>query len=83
MKFVIVLFVVVLIAAVHSDDSQSSEEFQCDAALAAANDKCGTDPVVEQKCFECLQKKCYSHYEGRDCNQLAQCVKDASCKKKN
>ena len=83
MKFAIIFLVVVIIAATHAEDSKSSEEFQCDPALAAAGEKCGNDPVVEKKCFECLQKKCYGHYENRNCDVLTQCVKDANCKKKN
>ena len=83
MKFAAILIVVVIIAAAYAEDEPSSEEFQCDPALAAAGDKCGSDPKAEQKCFECLQKKCYKHYEDKSCDQLAQCVKDANCKRKN
>ena len=86
MKFATIFLVVVIIATTCADQPEggNSEEFQCDAALAAANDKCGADPKAEQKCFKCLQKHCYKHYEDRNCDVLAQCVKDAdSCKKKN
>ena len=83
MRFAAVLLVVVIIAAAHAEDGGISEDFQCEAALAAANDKCRADPKADQKCFECLQKRCYKHHEDRSCDILAQCVKDASCKKKN
>ena len=83
MKFAAIFLVVVIIAVVHADNSQSSEEFKCDPALEAAGNKCGTDPVAEKKCFDCLQKLCYKHYEDKTCDVLTQCVKDANCKKKN
>ena len=84
MRFAAVLLVVVIIAAAHAEDGGISEDFQCEAALAAANDKCGADPVAEQNCFECLWKNCHNHYEAENCDQLAKCVKDATdCQKKN
>ena len=82
MKFAAIFLIVVIIAAAHAQDP-SSEEFQCDTALAAAGEKCGGDPVAEQKCFQCLQNHSYKHYEDKNCNVLTQCIKDTSCKKKN
>jgi len=83
MKFAVAILLAVLVASVYAEDASSSEEFQCEPAIAAGIEKCGDNPAAEQKCVNCLQKKCYNLYEDRNCNELTQCIKDSGCKKKN